>query len=134
MKLELTRRWFSELATVGELCIDGQRECFILEDRFRLPWETKVPARTAIPCGTYGIAITPSPRFGVEMPLLLEVPGFSGVRIHPGNSPLDTEGCLLPGWTRERDRVLQSRDAYAALLAKLRGATSPTITITALFT
>lgn len=135
MRLELVRRWFTKATTIGELSVDGTRECYVLEDRFRLPWEPKVPRETCIPCGTFPIVITHSPRFGIEMPLLLDVPGFLGVRIHPGNTPADTEGCLLPGLEVDADRVLQSREAYARLFQKLQASTSPiTITITALFT
>lgn len=138
MKLELVRRRFTAASTIGDLSVDGAFECYVLEDRFRLPWEDKVPTRTCIPCGTYRVVITPSPRFGVEMPLLLDVRGFSGVRIHPGNTPSDTEGCLLPGLERHEDRVLASREAYVALYARLAAALAAeepvTITITALFT
>ena len=137
MKLSLIRRWFSPVSTIGELTVDGRFECFVLEDRFRLPFETKVPGRTCIPCGTYVVRITPSHRFGVDMPLLFDVPSFSGVRIHPGNAPVDTEGCLLPGLERLTDRVLRSREAYQSLVARLRevqkDAPPATITITALF-
>ena len=135
MKLELVRRWFSDACTIGQLSVDGQFECFILEDRFRLPWEPKIYGRTCIPCGTFPVVISHSPRFGVEMPLLLDVPGFHGVRIHPGNSPHDTEGCLLPGSVRDVERVLESREAYAELFKKLK-TVSPEliqITITAVF-
>lgn len=135
MKLELVRRWFTKATTIGELSVDGVFECYVLEDRFRLPWEAKVPRETCIPCGTFPVVITHSPRFGIEMPLLLDVPGFLGVRIHPGNTPADTEGCLLPGLEVDADRVLQSREAYTRLFQKLQASTSPiTITITALFT
>ena len=134
MKLDLKRQWFTKATTIGELFVDGVFECYVLEDRFRLPWEAKVPRETCIPCGTFPVIINESPRFGVEMPLLLSVPGFTGVRIHPGNGPADTEGCLLPGLEVDADRVLQSREAYQALFQKLGANTSPiTITITALF-
>ena len=136
MRLELQRKWFTESSTIGQLY--GPKHeflCYVLEDRFRLPWDAKVYGRTAIPCGTYGVVITHSPRFGVEMPLLLDVPGFSGVRIHPGNVPTDTEGCLLPGLERDADRVLQSREAYTRLFQLLSASAEPhSIIITALFT
>lgn len=136
MKLELRRKWFTKASTIGELYVDGSLECFVLEDRFRLPWEAKVPRETCIPCGTFPVVVTHSPRFGIEMPLLLDVPGFMGVRIHPGNVPADTEGCLLPGLEVDADRVLQSREAYQRLFSKFtaRAAEKHTITITALFT
>ena len=59
------------------------------------------------------------------MPLLLDVPGFEGIRIHPGNFPRDTEGCLLPGRERLPDAVQGSRLAYVDLLAKLAGTSEP---------
>lgn len=137
MRLELQRRWFTESSTVGKLLGPRMENLgFVLEDRFRLPWDSKVAGRTCIPCGEYPIVITHSPRFGVEMPLLLNVPGFSGVRIHPGNTPADTEGCLLPGLERDADRVLQSREAYTRLFQLLDASKDEhsIIIITALFT
>lgn len=132
MKLHLLRTIMTDHATVGVLRVDGRHECFICEDTYRPPPEPKVPKFTAIPCGTYPVTITHSPRFGVDMPLLLDVPGFQGVRIHPGNAPEDTEGCLLPGRTAAHNYVGESRLAYEALLLKLRGATGrgESITIT----
>ena len=125
MKLALLRRWLTETSTIGELYVDGVRECFVLEDRYRPPSEAKVHGATCIPCGTYEVRITHSPKFGVDMPLLLDVPGFEGIRIHPGNFPRDTEGCLLPGRERLPDAVQGSRLAYVDLLAKLAGTSEP---------
>lgn len=125
MELTLLRRWLSGASTVGELYVDGERECFILEDRYRPPPETKVAGATCIPLGRYEVRITWSPKFQCEMPLLIGVPGFEGVRIHPGNTPADTEGCLLPGTERHGEAVKDSRRAYVDLLAKLRGASEP---------
>ncbi len=122
MELELKRRWLTEASTVGELSIDGRFECYVLEDRHRPPPAKKVPGATCIPCGRYQVVITPSPRFGVEMPLLLDVPGFAGIRIHPGNTAADTEGCLLPGRERHGESVTESRLAYGPLFAKLKAA------------
>jgi hypothetical protein len=122
MKLVLDRCWLSAKATVGKLSIDGVFECFVLEDRYRPPPEPKVPRETCIPVGIYEVVITHSPRFGVDMPLLLEVPGFEGVRIHTGNIPSDTEGCLIVGRERMPDKVFGSREAYAQLFKKLQTA------------
>lgn len=130
MDLELKRKWFTPESTIGELFVNGVFECFILEDRYR-PGEPKVYGKTAIPSGRYEVKITPSPRFKRDLPLLLNVPGFEGVRIHPGNVPADTEGCLLPGKVRDTDRVLESRAAFEALFTKLKSASGPiTLTIT----
>ena len=125
MDLALKRRWLTESSTLGELYVDGVRECFVLEDRYRPPPETKVRGASAIPCGRFEVRITWSSKFKQEMPLLIDVPNFSGVRIHPGNDARDTEGCLLPGRIRHGESVKESRLAYVELLAKLRGASGP---------
>ena len=49
----------------------------------------KIPGRTAIPAGKYQIEITESIRFNRLMPIIKDVPGFSGVRIHSGNTAED---------------------------------------------
>lgn len=108
--------------TLGELLVDGRHECYTLEDRLRPDSAPKIPGETAIPAGLYRVLVTWSPRFGRQMPLLADVPGFSGIRIHSGNEPEDTEGCVLVGVAIEDGRLLRSRDAYAALLSKIRGA------------
>ncbi|MDP2275275.1 MAG: DUF5675 family protein [Archangium sp.] len=132
MELTLKRRWLTEASTVGELRVNGEFQCFILEDRYRPPPEAKVYGATAIPAGRYQVAITPSPRFKRDLPLLLQVPNYVGVRIHPGNTAADTEGCLLPGRVRHGDSVLESRLAFDALFERLKAASGPiwlTITV-----
>lgn len=124
MELTLCRRWLTEASTVGELYVDGVRECYVLEDRHR-PNEPKVKGATCIPCGRYEVRITWSPKFKRDIPLLIDVPGFDGVRIHPGNTASDTEGCLLPGRVRHGESVKVSVHAYVDLLAKLAGASEP---------
>ena len=123
MRLTLNRCWFTEKTTIGKLSVDEVFECYTLEDKYRGDdMAAKVKAETAIPCGHYAVAINHSQRFGVEMPLLLEVPGFQGIRIHPGNTAADTEGCILVGRQRDIDKVTLSRVAYEALFAKLKTA------------
>ena len=125
MILELIRQHFTPVSTIGSLSINGVFECYVLEDTCResLPgtWrpEFKLDAKTAIPYGSYAISITESQRFKRPLPLLLSVPSFVGIRIHPGNSAIDTEGCLLPGQTQSRDFVGNSRLAFEVLFAKL---------------
>jgi hypothetical protein len=120
MILHLIRKWFTEDSTVGELYVDGIFECFTLEDRMRTG--PKVPGATAIPEGTYDVIITPSVRFKRDLPLICGVPGFSGVRIHPGNTSADTEGCILVGQSRGDDWIGQSRAAFDLLFAKMKTA------------
>ena len=121
MNLKLIRGPSEGGATIGDLYVNGLRECFTLEDEVRAPG-VKIPGRTAIPAGTYGVTITWSPRFSRLLPLLLDVPGFTGVRIHPGNGQEDTEGCILVGLDRTDTRILNSRVAFERLYAKLHGA------------
>jgi len=129
MKLELRRRPSSDKATIGELLIDGTHECYALEDVVReiegqpvKAW--KVPHETAIPRGTYHVIINYSQRFKKDLPLLLDVPGFSGVRIHSGNGPEDTEGCILLGQLvpSRPDWVGNSRIAFVRFMQKLEAA------------
>lgn len=106
MELNLTRKFFSEFSTIGELSVNGKFFCHILEDTDRGLssdmslkdiQKIKVDGLTCIPYGSYIVANTFSSRFLKYLPLLLNVPGYLGIRIHPGNVSTDTEGCLLPG-------------------------------------
>lgn len=82
--------------------------------------ELKVRTRTAIPSGRYEIVISFSQRFQKMLPLLLNVPAFEGIRIHPGNTDADTEGCLLPGKNKAPDMVTNSRVAFKTLFEKIQ--------------
>lgn len=93
MKMILTRRPSAHETTVGELTINGELVCYTIEDQIR---DVKVYGKTAIPPGEYEVQLTHSPRFGRQLPLLINVPNYEGVRIHPGNKHQDTEGCILP--------------------------------------
>ncbi len=110
----------STRSTISELFIDGARECFTLEDAVRPG--PKIPGRTAIPAGTYDLTIDMSARFKRPMPRLLNVPGFTGSRIHPGNDDADTEGCILVGENWKEDALLDSRSAFHKLFLKLQAA------------
>lgn len=113
----LERVHFSDDSTIGTLSYDGQ-ECYSLEDCVReedAPVEEwKIPGQTAIPAGRYQVIRTMSNRFKTVLPLLLDVEGFAGIRIHPGNTSADTEGCILLGRTAdaERDTIFKSRAAF----------------------
>lgn len=66
--------------------------------------------------------VTPSVRFKRDLPLLVNVPGFGGVRIHPGNTDHDTDGCILVGLAKGPDFVTESRRAFDQLFAKIKAA------------
>ena len=122
------KRSFCNVVDVGKL--DGEHYfCDTLEPTWRnllgitlLPQEEnvrlgrvsgkkaqKMKGKTAIPEGTYPLLITKSPRFKQWLPLLQGVPGFEGIRIHAGNYPDDTQGCILPGENKLRGMVVNSR-------------------------
>lgn len=127
MILRLTRLGIVHEATPGFLTVEGRFLCWTLEDRVReqvgVPVEQwKVPGKTAIPAGTYPLRVTWSPRFKAMLPHVDRVPGFSGIRIHAGNTAEDTEGCILVGLRRDGDRVLDSRVALDQLLQRLGNA------------
>lgn len=121
MKLLLIREPSGETCMHGKLYVNGVFECFTLEDVDRKLENggEKIYGRTAIPRGTYEVIINHSQRFKRDLPLLLNVPAFSGVRIHSGNTSEDTEGCILVGSTRGDQRVNNSRVAFNKLFDQL---------------
>ena len=104
LELTLTRNVFGEEATLGGLDLDGAPFCYTLEDQVRVDPdpstpqnEAKVYGKTAIPAGRYKVDFTYSPKFNKIMLAVLDVPGFTGIRIHSGNDADDTLGCILVG-------------------------------------
>jgi len=126
MIIAIKRLYKSGNSTIGEMTVDGKWECYTLEDKER---DVKIKSETAIPKGTYKVIINQSNRFKKLLPLLLNVPNFEGVRIHPGNTNHDTEGCILVGRTRSKDFVGQSRKAFESLFAKMKLAKEITLII-----
>jgi hypothetical protein len=127
MLLEVRRQPIENGCTIGHCFVDGQFECFTLEEPVRevalQPVSTwKIPGKTAIPSGEYSVIVTMSPHFHEPLPLLTQVEGFEGVRIHPGNYVSDTEGCILVGHTCGRGVIWESRLAFQALFAKIQAA------------
>lgn len=106
----LTRKIFSDKSTIGNFNFKDVWTGYVLEDTVR---RLKIPTVTAIPSGRYEVIITFSQRFQRPLPLLLNVPYYSGIRIHPGNIPANTDGCLLLGKTMMADFVGHSREAMA---------------------
>jgi hypothetical protein len=119
----ISRRFeYGQNYTVSRLYVDGVYQCYILEDVVRAPG-VKVAGATAIPAGKYTVIIDFSEHFQKDLPHILNVPMFDGVRLHAGNTDLDTEGCLLVGmgWGGG-DNVSNSRVAFDALFPKLQKA------------
>ena len=118
MDIIVKRTYKSAGCTLGTLTF-GDFSCYTCEDVVR-PMGVKVKGQTAIPAGKYQVVIDMSQRFGKEMPHVLNVPMFDGIRIHPGNTAADTEGCILLGKSKGKDSVLQSRDAFNEFFPKLQ--------------
>lgn len=140
MKLILKRIHFGDTFTVGQLYEETELGespiCYTLEDKVRevegqpvSQW--KVQNETAIPRGTYPVSITFSNRFQTRLPLLGNVDGYQGVRIHSGNSSKDTEGCILVGqtWDGKSDWIGSSKIALSAVLPKIESSQSVTIQV-----
>lgn len=131
MNLKLVRNEFSAKNTLGKLYVNDVFYCDVLEDPDRGLHqlmdlseikEIKIKHDTAVPYGKYEIIISYSEKFGRSLPLLLNVLGFDGIRIHPGNTEADTSGCLLVG-KKNGKRVINSRSTFNNLY-KLLLATS----------
>lgn len=119
MEIELRRKWKTENSTIGELFINGVYECYTLEDKERPEKAKKVFGKTAIPIGRYEIVINYSNAFKTFLPLLLNVKGFLGIRIHTGNNEHDTLGCILVGSRKAENKILNSRAASRDLFKKM---------------
>ena len=131
MRLTLIRVANRPTYCIGKLYIDGVYFSDVLEDVDRglddaMDEETikklKVKGQTAIPTGIYQVLLTYSPKYKRIMPLINNVKGYSGIRIHSGNTAKDTEGCLLVGKNKEVGKVLESRITYNALFKRLQQA------------
>ena len=142
MKLLVDRAWKKETYTVSRLFIDGVRFCEVIEDKDRGLNQSqpithiisrKVWGETAIPSGTYVVRMdVVSPKYQAvkwyndlckgKMPRLEGVPGFDGILIHPGNTALDSWGCLLPGKNTKVGQVTASRETFKVLYDKMKTA------------
>jgi len=119
MKLLLIRTFIGSDYTIGQLNIDNTYFCETLED---VPRKVKIANKTCIPTGIYKVILNFSNRFQKIMPLLLNVPGFDVIMIHPGNTSANTSGCILVGKNTKKGELTESRITYNALLEKMKQA------------
>jgi hypothetical protein len=144
IELKVIRTALRDTYTIGHLYVDGKYFCDTLEDKDRGLKNTmkiniitshKVYGQTAIPVNAlrgdsvyYDVILSHSPRFssqafyksiGGRLPEVLGVPGFDGIRIHVGNRPEDTHGCLLVGKNTVKGMVTESKPTYLALMTRL---------------
>lgn len=133
MEIIRVRQGFGPKSTTGTFSIEGTDFNIVaLEDKDRgltqdMPLKQiqtlKVQNETAIPKGRYEVTISYSNRFKCDMPEILNVPGFAGIRIHQGNSDVDTDGCLLLGLNiTGEDFISSSKVAFSQFFPLLKKA------------
>lgn len=128
MEIKLIRESFGDTFTEGKLLIDNVFECYTVEDTDRKMEEDltrKVNGKTAIPRGRYELVLSMSNRFKKVLPEILNVPGFAGIRVHSGNSSIDTDGCIILGSVNDKlddDWIGGSKIALTQFMAKLETA------------
>ena len=109
MKLDVVRFQFGADATNSLLFIDGEFECYGLEDEYR---DVKVMHETCIPEGEYEIKLRTEGGFHSRyvakygdfnkgMLWLQDVPGFEWILIHTGNTDQHTSGCYIVGESQQ---------------------------------
>lgn len=137
MKLKIWRKWPKSGYTIGIFYVSGARLSNSLEDtdrglEQRMPVgkinQIKMKGKTAIPKGTYKVILSVSPKFKDRVwgkkydglvPEILNVKGFSSIRIHPGNRASDTDGCPLVGDNTVVGGLTNSTNRYYELMDKL---------------
>lgn len=129
MKILIERIANRDTYCIGKLYINGEYFCDTLEDTDRGLDETmteeeiaekKIYGQTAIPIGMYRVILDYSPKFKKILPLLLDVKGYSGIRIHSGNTEKDTLGCILVGQNKVVGKVINSKVTFNALFKRFK--------------
>ncbi len=122
MTIYMVRDDCTEKRTLGTMTFPDGFVCQTLEDPVR-PSGVKIAGDTAIASGTYRVSITMSTKFGKLLPLLENVPNFSGIRIHPGNTTADTSGCILVATSRGmHDDIVSSKAAMEQVQKRIAAA------------
>lgn len=105
LELKIVRRYLKKEYTIGRFFVDDKSLCDTIEDPvrdlndynldgdFEDSGEGKIYGKTAIPAGRYRVKFTYSPKLKRKLPLISQVPGFSGIRIHGLKNAEWSEGC-----------------------------------------
>ena len=138
MKIKLIREVFTDKSTIGSLYLNDVFFCYTLEDKDRGLDQSqsvftiqakKLFGITAIPYGKYPLIVNKSPKFGRLLPRLQGIKGFDGVLIHRGNSAEHSHGCILVGYKKGTDCIMESTKAEADLITILQKESTHTIEI-----
>ena len=130
MEITLIRFAYRSDYTIGKMYVNDAYFCDTLEDTNRDlnkngrfdNGETKVYGSTCIPFGHYTVDLTMSAHFKRVLPILVGVPDFAGVRIHRGNEPSDTLGCILVGENKIKGKVINSTPYEEKLVQMMKAA------------
>lgn len=135
-QIDLTRWIFSNKSTIGVFSINNEFVCNAIEDVDRNLSQGMTVAEilkrkmygvTCIPYGRYQIKILRSPRWSIKkgvdvsVPYLMDVPGYSGIEIHPANFASEIKGCIAPGMydPSRPESVWFSKQSYEKLLFRI---------------
>ncbi len=141
MEFEILRKWFRPKYTIGIMSYQKKngiwtKLCNTLEDvvrelvdknndgDFNDPGEGKVYGQTAIPYGRYRVILHYWAKYGKEYPMILGVPGFSGIYIHSGEDEEDTLGCPLVGENTRVGKLTNGRYWTSVIVDLIREADS----------
>lgn len=138
MELKVKRLYKKSEYTIGKMYINGEYFCDTVEDTDRGLSQNmknstieakKLYGKTAIPTGRYRVVLSYSNKFKKTLPLLKDVIGFAGIRIHSGNTADDSLGCIIIGENKIKGGVINSRVTMERLMTRLRGQKEIYITI-----
>jgi Family of unknown function (DUF5675) len=101
MIIEINRTTETKFSIIGELITDGFK-CFTLEPARVNPVNAGHPCINA---GVYKVIRSHSPHLKYDTPELVSVPNRSDIRIHIGNKPADTLGCILVGMLADTEHL-----------------------------
>ena len=119
MKIVCERFMFDKSYTMSRVYVDGEFFCFGIE-----PYDASITSETpvddikalkekhgkiAVGLGEYELIYNWSKKYQKMLPLVKDTPGFSGVRLHAGNSSADTRACLCLGKFFKNGYVCESR-------------------------
>jgi hypothetical protein len=130
-EVKIKRIAFKDTYTIGRITVDGLFISDSIEDKVRVlnSIEDKVYGETAIPAGTYKADIYFSKKFGYKVIRLFDVPYFSGIYIHKGNTAKDSLGCIIVGYNDKKGWVSRPTVAMNKLIEAVEGADKITVTI-----
>src|SRR5574344_1897081 len=123
-EIKIKRIAFKDSYTIGKITVDGLFISDSIEDKVRVlnSIEDKVYGERAIQAGTYKADIYFSKKFGYKVVRLFDVPYFSGIYIHKGNTAKDSLGCIILGFNDKKGWVSKPTIAMNKLIEALEGA------------